>query len=165
MTKAWKSAAPEARARPGRGRRRALPPPASRSDTRTSVKDLGPLEERVLDLLWRSSGPQAVRDVQEGLQGDLAYTTVMTTLDRLYKKDLLVRRKDGTAYLYAPRYGREELEAVLAREAIDDLLHGHAPGREPAHVLSGFVEAVGRRDARMLDELERLVRSHRAIKR
>ncbi|HXV75776.1 MAG TPA: BlaI/MecI/CopY family transcriptional regulator [Candidatus Polarisedimenticolaceae bacterium] len=119
----------------------------------------GPLELRVLDALWRRADEAGVRAIEAEFPGT-AYTTLMTTLDRLFKKDLLVRRKVGRAYRYAPRYGRAELEALLARDAVEELLDGARPGRGPLPVLSGFVEAVGRRDAQMLDELERLVREH-----
>jgi predicted transcriptional regulator len=117
---------------------------------------LGTLEVRLLESLWSRAGESAVRGVAADLPGT-AYTTVMTTLDRLYKKGLLERRKEGRAFLYRPRYDRAEVEAMLARDAIDDLLR--EGGRsDPAALLVGFVEAVGERDAKMLDELERLVR-------
>jgi predicted transcriptional regulator len=122
---------------------------------------LGPLELRVLEALWRRPSEAGVRSLAPDFPG-IAYTTLMTTLDRLYKKDLLVRRKVGKAFAYVARHGREELEAILAREAIEDLLPPHTSG---GPVLSGFVEAVGGRDERMLDELERLVRRYRAASR
>ena len=53
---------------------------------------LGPLEVAVMEILWQR-GESAVRDVVDRLERPLAYTTVMTTLDRLYKKALLDRRK------------------------------------------------------------------------
>lgn len=135
--------------------RRPLSRQAEGRDTIGAVKDLGPLEERVLDLLWRSTGPQAVRDVQESLQGDLAYTTVMTTLDRLYKKGLLERRREGQAFLYSPRESREAFAASVLRRGLDRLL-----GRgSAAPLLASFVDAVSEHDRELLPELERLVRS------
>jgi predicted transcriptional regulator len=119
------------------------------------MKELGPLEERVLDLLWRSSAERSVRDVQESLSGSLAYTTVMTTLDRLYKKGLLDRRLEGQAFLYAPRETREAFAARLLRRGLDRLL-----GRgSAAPLLASFVDAVSEHDRELLPELERLVRS------
>ena len=73
--------------------------------------DLGPLEERVLEALWRSPHGLSVREVRSGLGDGLAYTTVMTTLDRLYKKGLLERQRDGRAFRYAARASREALAA------------------------------------------------------
>lgn len=120
---------------------------------------LGPLEVRVLESLWRRRAAASVRELMGEFPG-VAYTTLMTTLDRLYKNGVTVRGKRGRAYAYAPRHGRADLEAILARDALADLLREGGRGPEP--VLAGFVEAVGRRDASMLDDLERLVRRYRA---
>src|SRR6266545_2624476 len=60
---------------------------------------LGPLEREVLEVTWRR-GETRVRDVFSAFDEKVAYTTVMTTLDRLYKKRLLSRRKEGRAFLY-----------------------------------------------------------------
>jgi predicted transcriptional regulator len=121
---------------------------------------IGPLEERVLELLWRS-GERSVRDVREGLGDRLAYTTVMTTLDRLYKKGLLERRRSGRAYRYAPSTSREALAAGTLRGWLARLLP-----RSPARpLLACFVDAVGEHDRTLLAELERLVRDkERALK-
>jgi predicted transcriptional regulator len=119
------------------------------------VKDLGPLEQRVLELFWHSSAEGTVRDVREGLGGALAYTTVMTTLDRLYKKGLLARRREGQAFVYAPRKSREDFAAGLLRKGLDRLLGRGSAGP----LLASFVDAVGEHDRDLLPELERLVRS------
>ncbi len=124
--------------------------------------ELGPLEERVLDLLWRSRSERSVREVQEELQGGLAYTTVMTTLDRLFKKGLLERRRDGLAYLYAARVSRAAFAAGLLRRALGRILDRGAA----APLLASFVEAVGEHDRELLPELERLVRAReRALRK
>ena len=60
---------------------------------------LGPLERAVMDTIWRG-GDFSVREVQGRLANPVAYTTVMTTLDRLYKKGLVHRRRDGRAFVY-----------------------------------------------------------------
>ena len=70
---------------------------------------LGHLELRVMEVLW-VHGESNVHDVVQRLGRPLAYTTVMTTLDRLFKKNLLVRRKWERAFLYAPRWTRREWE-------------------------------------------------------
>ena len=116
--------------------------------------ELGPLEERILDLLWRSGGDRSVRDVQHDLQGGLAYTTVMTTLDRLFKKGLLKRKRDGQAYLYATRASREAFAAGLLRRTLDRILDT----RSATPLLASFVDAVSEHDRELLPELERLVR-------
>lgn len=126
------------------------------------MKSLGPLEERVLELLWRSAAERSVREVQEELVGDLAYTTVMTTLDRLYKKGLLQRRREGLAYRYAARESREAFAAGLVRGWLDRLLRRHSA----TPLLASFVDAVGEHDRQLLPELERLVRDKgRALRR
>ena len=120
----------------------------------------GALEIAVLDALWNRDAPAAVRDIQPGFPGT-AYTTLMTTLDRLHRKGMLDREKSGRAFLYRPRHSREELESGIAVRAIESLLD--RSGAEP--VLSYFIDEVSRRDARLLDELERLVHEKRREKK
>ena len=120
---------------------------------------LGPLEQQVMDHVWEVGRPLRVSDVHAAFRASFAYTTLMTTLDRLYKKGLLGRRKSGRAFLYSARLSREALHRRVARRAFDALL-----GRDPRSarpVLSTLVEAVGDRDREMLDELERLVTEER----
>jgi len=81
-----------------------------------SPAQLGPLEQRLLDVLWRR-GSATVRDLVEDTCRDLAYTTIMTTLDRLFKKNLLLREAEGRAFRYTPRLTREELQRERAGEA------------------------------------------------
>ncbi len=119
---------------------------------------LGPLETRVMEAIWAREIEASVRDVFETLGPDLAYTTVMTTLDRLYKKGLLSRRREGRGFLYSPRVSREQLSSGLAGGVMEALLGDPAEARP---VLSSIVDAVGERDRAMLDELERLVREKR----
>ncbi len=143
------------------GRRAVRPVPAP--DGSLLGACLGSREVRVLESVWRR-GAGRVRDLLSDFPG-VAYTTLMTTLDRLYKKGLLERRKEGRGFLYVPRYRRDELEALLARNAIDDLLREKRRARGAEPILVGFVEAVSERDARMLDELERLVRRYKKAAR
>src|SRR5258708_14247803 len=70
-----------------------------------TVPPLGPLENTVMEIIW-NRGDCNVHDVIGSLDRPLAYTTVMTTLDRLFKKALLDRRKDELAFLYSPRLSR-----------------------------------------------------------
>ena len=113
----------------------------------------GTLELRVLEVLWRACGGAAVRDVHAHFPS-AAYTTVMTTLERLYRKGVLARRKDGRAFVYTPVFSREELESRFIAGAVGPLL---ASG-SARPILSCLVEAVSRRDRALLDELEQLVR-------
>ena len=117
----------------------------------------GDLEQRVLESLWRRDGGASVRDLSADFPG-AAYTTLMTTMDRLFRKGVLDRERSGRAFVYRPRFGRGELEARLATEAVRALLDNE-PGRlRPA--LSLLVDALGH-DADLLDELEVLVRERR----
>jgi BlaI family transcriptional regulator, penicillinase repressor len=120
--------------------------------------DLGPLEHRVMEALWHR-GEANVRDVHEEFGTGVAYTTVMTTLDRLYKKGLLNRWKVGRAFHYAPTATREESRRSLTAELVEGLLAQHE--HEPLPLLSNLVDAVGNADCRLLDDLERLVQEKR----
>jgi len=118
---------------------------------------LGKLERQVLDETWRR-GEVSVREVFVSFEERIAYTTLMTTLDRLYKKRLLDRRKDGRAFLYSPAMSPEELEQGITQDVIDGLL-GHGVGVESVEpVLACIVDTVSERDRELLDELDRLVR-------
>ena len=116
---------------------------------------LGKLERSVLDETWKRH-EVSVRDVYLAFGERIAYTTLMTTLDRLYKKHLLQRRKDGRAFFYSPAVSREEFEHGIREDVIDGLLGNGAEGVRP--VLACIVETVSEHDRRLLDELERLVK-------
>jgi predicted transcriptional regulator len=119
---------------------------------------LGSLERRVIEIVW-GGGEVTVRDAHARLGGKVAYTTVMTTLDRLYKKGLLSRTKRARAFAYSARATREELDAIVASDVVSGLLSDDWSA--PIPFLSNLVDEVGRRDRALLDELERLVRSKR----
>jgi len=100
---------------------------------------LGALERDVMTLAW-SRDEVSVRDACDRLGASVAYTTVMTTMDRLFKKGLLLRRKVGRAFVYRAAATQQELENA---------------------VLSSLVDAVSERDRALLDQLERIVRAKR----
>ena len=120
------------------------------------MSTFGHLETVLMDALW-DGGPGTVREVADRL-GDgreRAYTTVMTTLDRLHRKGFVTREKSGLAWRYAAATTREahersEIEAV-AREIVRD--HGEAG-------LAAFVDAAV--NAKALDRLEALIAASRA---
>lgn len=121
---------------------------------------LGELEAEVMKVLWEHPH-QTVVEVEERLrrQREIAHTTVLTTLDRMYRKGYLTREKRGKAFIYTPRYAREEFERRLAQEVLGALLGGSG---EPA--LSTFVDLVGEDQAK-LDRLEALIRKKREEQR
>lgn len=109
-----------------------------------------------MDTLWASPAPQTVRQVHAALSRDrsLAYTTVMTVLQRLAKKNLVTQIRDDRAHKYVPTHPREDLVASLM---VDALSEANAPGSRHAALVSfvgrvGAEEAAALRDA--LDQLE-----------
>lgn len=127
-------------------------------DGNAAVAKLGPLELELMRILW-SRGESNVRDVVCRLDRSLAYTTVMTTLDRLYKKGFLARRMPDRAFVYSPRFSQEEWERRRAESVVVGWLAGSRPSREL--LFSSFLDAVGEHDARLLDELEKKIRRKR----
>ena len=119
---------------------------------------LGKLERQVLEETWRRE-ETSVRDVFVSFEEKVAYTTLMTTLDRLYKKHLLSRRKEGRAFLYSPLVSAEELEQGIREGVIDGLLGLGTASVEP--LLACIVDAVSDRDRESLDELDRLIQKKR----
>ena len=119
---------------------------------------LGTLERDVMAIVWNRD-EISVRDVCAQLASGVAYTTVMTTMDRLFKKRLLARRKVGRAFVYRAAATRKEMEGAVATELVQSLLQ--RDGGEPLPILSSLVDAVSERDRALLDELERLIREKR----
>jgi len=136
---------------------RSLPPMTSFFQFRRSLAQLGPLERRLLETVWER-GNATVRELVENGNTDLAYTTLTTTLDRLYKKNLLSRQAEGRAFRYAPIVTREELYREEAGKAFRQMLDASPLSSLP---LSYLVEIVSEHDARLLDDLSRLVESKR----
>jgi predicted transcriptional regulator len=122
----------------------------------------GALELRVLHALWARPEPQSVRDLHPEFEG-IAYTTLMTTLDRLHRKGVLEREKVGRAFLYRPRCSREALRSELADAALQAVFGDRARDLRP--ILSFFVETVSREDRESLAALERLVEERRRANR
>ena len=117
---------------------------------------LGDLEQRVMEVLW-DDAPLAVREVQRHVgRGKLAYTTVMTTLDRLYKKGLLAREKVGLAFVYRPAIDREEYRRRVVEAAVAPLLE-HGTGA----VLAAFVDVAADISEDNLRHLEQLIAAKR----
>lgn len=91
-----------------------------------------------MDHLWAATHPQTVRQVHVALEHrKLAYTTVMTVLQRLAKKGLVAQERDERAHRYSASHGRDELVAELM---VDALSQAQDSGRQAA--LVSFVERV-----------------------
>ena len=123
----------------------------------TESTRLGPLESRLLELLWTRRRAATVRELQRACP-TLAYTTIMTTLDRLYRKRLLLRHRSGRAFTYQPRCTRDELLSELVSGHLAELL-GASQGS--GVILSTLVRTVRDTDAALLDQLEALVQAER----
>lgn len=117
----------------------------------------GHLEREVMDIVWRSNAV-CVRDVQQQLRRPAAYTTVMTTLDRLFKKGFVSRTREGRGFLYNASHTREQVESAVAAGLLTGFL---GEGDRARPVLSNLVDVVAAQDAALLDELEELVRQKR----
>lgn len=115
------------------------------------------LEATIMDVVW---GKQlvsfAVGDVLAILekQRDIAYTTVMTTVTRLYEKGILEREREGKRYLYSPKLSREEFLQSTAREVLDEAVGGH-------QAMAMLAEKVSEASAGELDDLEALIQKRR----
>lgn len=112
---------------------------------------LGDLEREVMTQLWDAGEPLTVRQVHERLSGDrdLAYTTVMTVLDRLAKKQVLIQERTDRAYRYAPAQTRGEMTAGLMLDALhatpdSDAALAHFVGRLSPEALAAAIEAAKR---------------------
>ena len=88
------------------------------------IKPFGALEAKIMEVLWLFECA-SVRQVLDKLKADrkVAYTTVMTVMDRLYKKGVLKRQKDTSgAYLYCPTQKKDLFLAKASKQAIQNLI-------------------------------------------
>lgn len=121
------------------------------------VRGFGELEAVVIDRIWDRDGATSVREIFDELaaQREIAYTTVMSTMDNLHTKGWLARERDGKAYRYWPTLTREQHSARLMREALDG-------GGRSELVLSHFLEQISPEEsARLRAALQRLPRRRR----
>jgi predicted transcriptional regulator len=120
---------------------------------------IGRREREVLSVL-RQLGSATVQQVAERLETSLAYTTVMTTLDRLFRKGLLTRRKQHRAFLYSSSLSARDFEGRRAAQFIRRFFS--ESDVQPEVLVSCLVDAVHRYDTELLDQLESSIRTARA---
>lgn len=116
---------------------------------------LGELERAIMDRLWAAPGPMTVREVHTDLLAErsVAYTTVMTVLDRLARKGVARQIRTGRAYNYEPALTREQIVTDLLSETLQDscagpddraaaLMHfvGHASSADRAALRAALTE-------------------------
>lgn len=120
------------------------------------MEALGRLETSVMALVWRHA-PVTAREICDRMNGkkERAYTTIMTTMDRLHRKGLLVREKDGLAWRYSPAMSKAEFERAAADALAAGILSAHGEVG-----LAAFVDAAAVDDA-LLERLARLVSERR----
>lgn len=121
------------------------------------LQPLGDLEATVMSVAWARPSVTA-REVCARMTGtrERAYTTVMTTLDRLHRKRLLRRYKDGLAWRYEPTLTKAGFERALADELATQILTAHGDA-----ALDAFVDAAANVDGKLLDKLRRLIERRR----
>lgn len=122
------------------------------------VPRLGELEVAVLELAW-SSGEVDVKEAQQriGEPRGITANTVQSTLERLFRKKLLLRERFGHAYRYTPAMPRDEFRARAAASAAGELRGAQASG-----MLAAFVEIAAKIDKKNLDRLESIITAARA---
>lgn len=105
-------------------------------------RGFGDLEAAVMDRIWSRDNPTTVREIFEDIaeHREIAYTTVMSTMDNLHTKGWLGRERHGKAYHYWPTLSREEHTARLMRDALD------GGGRSDV-VLAHFVEQMSKEES------------------
>lgn len=109
-------------------------------------RPMGALEADVLEVLWGANAPQNPGDVLEKLDDDLAYTTVMTILTRLWQKGLVERVKTGRAYSYSATVSEADLVATRMRDHL-------ARSSDRVATMSQFVSGLDKSEARQLRKL------------
>lgn len=110
-------------------------------------RPLGTLESEVLDVLWAADRPLTSAEVLDRLDDQLAYTTVMTVLTRLWQKGLVDRRKSGRAFAYSAAVSEAGLVADRMHSAL-------ASSGDRTGTMSRFVDSL---DSRQREQLRRLL--------
>lgn len=135
------------------------PPGTGEERSAASIGRLGQREREVLSVL-RELHAATVQQVSERLSASLAYTTVMTTLDRLFRKGFLRREKKDRAFLYSMAVSAKDLEGLRASDLIRRYFA--ESDAQPEMLISCLVDAVHHYDTELLDQLESKIRTARA---
>jgi predicted transcriptional regulator len=114
------------------------------------VRSLGDLEAEVMKRLWQRGSPATVRELVDEVRAErrIAYTTVQTICDNLFKKGWLRRELDGRAYRYEPARSGEQYAAQLMRQAL-----ASSPDQVGAFV--HFLQRMSPEEARALEQAYR----------
>ena len=120
------------------------------------MRGFGDLETKIMHLVWDHDDPVTVRDLLGELlrEREIAYTTVMSTMDNLHRKGWLARTKDGKAYRYTATASREEYCARLMAQALAD-------GGDTEAVLTHFVDQIDGQESDVLRTVMRRIADRR----
>lgn len=128
---------------------------ARKSRLETYGSPLGPLEQEIMEFLW-ASGTSSGRDVFSGIKSgrDIALTTVLTVLERLAKKGLVVKLKGAGLIAFSPALSREEFARAVSEDVFKGILGISASG-----LCASFVDALAASDPEELEKLSELIES------
>ncbi|MBI5560622.1 MAG: BlaI/MecI/CopY family transcriptional regulator [Deltaproteobacteria bacterium] len=118
-------------------------------------KVLGPLEEEVMNVLWKrndASGKDVLSEIKR--HRDIAYTTVLTVLERLTIKGLVEKRREDGNYTFSPVYSREEFSRTVSKEVLKGVIDLSA-----SNTLASFVDILANKDPLSLEKLSSLIES------
>lgn len=110
-----------------------MPPSDRRPSRQRSNKDpiageLGAAQAEIMNLIWEAQGatvPEIHARINEQRKTGVAYTTVLTLVQRLYARNLLVREPEGRTFRYRAAQSRDELMAAWSDEMIDRLIEDY----------------------------------------
>ncbi len=136
-----------------------MPPRSNQLTVRHAVLQLipGPLEMEIMEVLW-TDGECSVREVVRPLHRPIAYTTVMTTLDRMFKKEVVRRRMHDRAYIYSPRATCEQWRETVVRDVVAKLLVGADNSHEL--LLACLIKTLLEQQPQLLEKLNRQTSSN-----
>lgn len=125
---------------------------------------LGPLEWQIMELVWEEK-ECSVGDIAKKLSQARAYTTIMTTLTRLFHKGILNRKKADRKFLYSARLSRQELEDAIAREFITQLFSIPATSRARELITLSLLEGLRQQDSKFFDAAVVMTRARHSLNR
>jgi predicted transcriptional regulator len=124
-----------------------------RSSKKGLGKVLGHLEQEIMEVLWtkgEASGKGVLEEIRQSR--DIAFTTVLTVLERLVKKGLVKRTKGLGGYIFCPVFTKEEFTKAVSKEVLQGVME---LWRGPA--VASFVDILAKSDPHELDRLSRLI--------
>lgn len=115
----------------------------------------GPLEAKILDILWAHSD-MSIKDVQTKLEQEKSvnFNTVMTVMNRLHEKGILTKKLVGRTSLYRPVHSKEHFLEIQSKEITHELLEDFGP-----LVVNHMIDALEDVDQDLLDKLEQKLKA------